>query len=249
MPSIVLTLLLLLALLAPPAWAGPLQDRIAQYPNWSTSPPVGPAHGDLAYPAWFAGHWRATTTLIDLTAPLPDVTSPGFESSRQSLNQPIEFAVRFMPNSQGNIVSDRAYNGLNIARAYLGNAAVIRVEVDPKNPNKQATLLANDRQLISIVNGRGVEGNDRDFITTEVFQQVFRGTSQPYLNSVETTTAYHREGDRIDADQMTAIYLSPKDADYFKAIGKPIALYRYRLILEPTSGSAAGPNKNAPGPA
>ncbi len=233
MPPIVLLLILLLSLLAPPAWAGPLQDRIAQYPNWTTSPPVRPAYGDLAYPAWFAGNWQATTTLIDLTAPQPNVTSPGFESNRQSLNQPIDFAVRFIPDAKGNIVSDRAYNGLNIGRAYLGESSVLRVEVDPQNPNKQATILANDRQLISIVNGRRTESTDNSFITTEVFQQIFRGTSQPYLNSVETTTSYHQDGDQIKADQITAIYLSPKDADYFKAIGKPVALYRYELILSP----------------
>jgi hypothetical protein len=231
MPPIVLLLILLLSLLAPPAWAGPLHDRIAQYPNWTTSPPVRPAQGDLAYPTWFAGNWRATTTLIDLSAPQKNVTSPGFESSRQSLNKPIEFAVRFVPNTKGDIVSDRAYNGLNIARAYLGDSSILRVEVDPNNPNKQATILANDRQLISIVNGRAIESNPDEFITTEVFQQIFRGTSQPYLNSVETTTSYHRVGEKIKADQITAIYLSPKDADYFKAIGKPVALYRYDLTL------------------
>jgi hypothetical protein len=233
MPPIVLLLLLLLSLLAPPAWAGPLQDRIAQYPNWTTSPPVRSANKrDLAYPTWFAGDWQATTTLIDLTAPQPNVTSPGFESSRQSLNQPIDFAVRFVLDAKGDIVSDRAYNGLNIARAYLGESSIIRVEVDPTNPNKQATLLANDRQLISIVNGRAIESTPDEFITTEVFQQIFRGTSQPYLNSVETTTSYHQDGDQIKADQITAIYLSPKDADYFKAIGKPVALYRYTLTLK-----------------
>jgi hypothetical protein len=242
MPSIVLILLLLLSLLAPPAWAGPLQDRIAQYPHWTTSPPVRPASGDLAYPAWFAGDWQATTTLIDLAAPQPNVTSPGFESSRQSLNQPIDFAVRFVSDRKGDIVSDRAYNGLNIARAYLGESSIIRVEVDPENPNKQATTLANDRQLISIVNGRAVESTTDEFITTEVFQQIFRGTSQPYLNSVETTTSYHQDGEQIKADQITAIYLSPKDVDYFKAIGKPVALYRYALTLN------RGSNKPQPGP-
>lgn len=237
MPPIVILLLLILSLLAPPAWAGPIQDRIAQYPNWTTSPPVRPASGDLAYPAWFAGDWQATTMLVDLAAPQANVTSPGFESSRQTLNQPIDFAVRFIANSQGDIVSDRAYNGLNIARAYLGDSSIIRVEVDPKNPNKQATILANDRQLISIVNGRAVESTSDTFITTEVFQQIFRGTSQPYLNSVETTTSYHQNGEQIQADQITAIYLSPKDVDYFKAIGKPVSLYRYALTLK------RGPNK------
>ena len=35
------------------------------------------------------------------------------------------------------------------------------------------------------------------------------------------------------ADQITAIYLSPQDPDYFKAKDKPVALYRYQLAFSP----------------
>ena len=68
------------------------------------------------------------------------------------------------------------------------------------------------------------------------------GFENIYLNEVETTTAYRvveggENGDsaskRIEADQVTAIYLSPKDPDYFAAGGHPVALYRYRLELLP----------------
>ena len=38
---------------------------------------------------------------------------------------------------------------------------------------------------------------------------------------------------KVEADQVTAIYLSPKDPDYFTAGGHPVALYRYRLELLP----------------
>ncbi|MEW5859950.1 MAG: DUF6816 family protein, partial [Cyanobacteriota bacterium] len=46
-------------------------------------------------------------------------------------------------------------------------------------------------------------------------------------------TAYHQLHSSIEADQVTAIYLSPQDPDYFKAIDRPVALYRYRLQLLP----------------
>jgi hypothetical protein len=36
---------------------------------------------------------------------------------------------------------------------------------------------------------------------------------------------------QIEAEQITAIYLSPQDPDYFKAAGHPVALYRYHLQL------------------
>lgn len=221
------------------AAASPLSDRLAQFPDWH-KPPVQAAKGDLGYPDWFAGDWQVTTTLVDLAAPIaPDVVTPGFESNRAYLNQPVPFAVRFVQRGR-QLVSDRAYNGLNLAKAYLGDRAVLAVKVDPSNPNRQITLLRNDRealrepyrQLVSTVTGRATESPSLDtFLTSEVFQQEFRGTPQLYFNTVETTTAYqHFAGNpEIKADQVTAVYLSPQDPDYFKAGDRPVALYRYHL--------------------
>lgn len=231
-----------------PALAGPLRDRLDQYPHWTGPPPTQKADGDLAYPAWFEGDWQATCQLTALTAPLaPEINSPGFEGNRTLLGKPVSFDVRFVARRDRRralapalaapvqMVSDRAYNGLNIARAYLGPELVSTVDVDTKNPNRQITTLRDRRQLISVIPARATEQpSDSDFITTEIFQQVFRGQGNPYLNQVETTTAYHYQPDQdppILADQITAIYLSPQDEDYFKAGDRPIALYKYRLEL------------------
>ncbi len=252
---IIVPLFLLIAPIAPAlassTTTSPLADRIASFPQWTSLPPTQKATGDLAYPNWFAGTWQATTRLIDLAAPLaPDLTTPGFEANRDSLNQPMTFRVRFVPRLpprsatpkgfgaslklQSEIVSDRAFNGLNIARAYLGDNAVTQVSVSPDNPNQQIIVLANDHQLLSRVNGRARETPTADrFLASEVCQQVFRGIAQPYLNRVETTTDYQHQPDgSILADQFTAIYLSPQDPDYFKAGDRPIALYHYRLDLQ-----------------
>lgn len=70
-------------------------------------------------------------------------------------------------------------------------------------------------------------------MTAERFQQIFRGTAVPYLNEVETTTDYWNLGDRIEANQVTAVYLSPQDPDFLAALGQPVALYRYQLQLVP----------------
>ncbi len=142
------------------------------------------------------------------------------------------------------IIADRAYNGLNLARAVLGNNAVKAVKVDPDSPNRQITFLQSrcaeeiicDRQLISIVKNRATENaTDGRFIATEVFKQLFKGGSRPYINSVESTTAYRPLSTSspaepaIEANQVTAVYLSSQDSDYFKAANKPVALYKYRL--------------------
>lgn len=236
--------------------AGLLADRLASFPKWDDKPVVQPAEGDLEYPAWLAGTWTMTSTLVELAAPLaPDIVTPGFDSNQQYLNQAIVCKVRFVPSStlstnrgflsllplkgliKDPVVSDRAFNGFNLAQAYLGDS-VLAVTVDPRSPNRQMTLLEGGRQLISVVTARAIETPDPDqFLTTELFQQVFRGVPNPYLNQVETTTAYqHRtvqdapiEAPTITADQVTAIYLSPQDPQYFKAGDRPAALYRYRL--------------------
>lgn len=244
------TLLVLVWLLCSgSAIASPLTERLSAFPDWSTKPPVQPSEGDLVYPAWMDGPWRMTSTLLEMQAPLaPDVITPGYEGNRQFLNVPIEADIRFqkarvaqgkflnrpLRNTEG-VVSDRAFNGLSLAQAYLGEDGVKTVKVDPDNPNRQITLLKDNQQLVSTVTGRAVEQpNSKTFITTEVFQQFFRGGRPTvYLNEVENTTAYHYQKDHVVADQVTAIYLSPQDPDYFKAIDQPVALYRYGLELYP----------------
>ncbi|MEH1965015.1 DUF6816 family protein [Nostoc sp.] len=235
------------------ALAGELSERLANFPQWEKLTSVQPASGDLVYPGWMAGSWQVTSTLVDLAAPLaPEIVTPGFEGNRQQLNQPVSFLVRFVkeqPHIPGlkifpqidykspNLVADRAFNSLNLARAYLGNEAVLLVKVDPDSPNRQITFLRSSRQLVSIVTARATETTSNGkFITTELFQQLFKGGSRPYLNSVESTTAYHKlptSNPAIEADQVTAVYLSPQDPDYFKAGSRPVALYRYRLEFVP----------------
>ncbi|MBE9030567.1 hypothetical protein IQ266_12585 [filamentous cyanobacterium LEGE 11480] len=226
-----------------------LSDRLASYPDWQRKPTTQVSKGDLVYPDWMAGNWTLETTLVDMVAPLaPKIQTPGFESNREFLNQPIAFPIRFVSaqlpiaksivptTATTGIVSDRAFNGLSIAKAYLGADMIQAVKVDPENPNRQLTILKGNRQLESTISDRAVEQREDRFITSEVFQQVFRGREQPYLNQVETTTAYSHLSDTnkpIVADQVTAIYLSPNDPDYFKAGETPVALYRYKLEFFP----------------
>ena len=268
--------------------AGELNQRLKNFPEWEKLTDLKPAVGDLIYPEWMKGEWEVKSTLIDLVAPLaPDIVTPGFESNRQYLNQPVDFKVRFVEDltpsldllrrggknqtqtpislirkeeenktplsltrrgAGGEVIADRAYNGLNLARAILGEKTVKAVKVDPDSPNRQITLLRSecteriicDRQLVSIVKNRATESTtDGRFIATEVFQQIFKGGTRPYINSVESTTAYRQlsasspSNPAIEGNQVTAVYLSSQDPNYFKAINKPVALYKYRLEFFP----------------
>lgn len=187
------------------------------------------------YPDWFAGDWMVTTTLVDMVAPLaPEVVTPGFEGNRRFLNQPIAFRVRFIEtkppglqsfiqpllqplfeNKPAEVVSDRAYNGTNLAKAYLGDRAVLAVKVDPSNPNRQVTLFSDNRQLASTVTARATEAPTPDqFVTTEIFQQEFLGAPQIYFNEVENTTAYmHKRGSSESLNgQLSRTPINPLDA-------------------------------------
>ncbi len=267
-----------------PAQAETLVDRLAAYPHWQSKPTLNPNFEEVAYPAWMAGTWVCESTLVDMVAPLaPKVTTPGFEGNRKYLNEPVSFEVRFGPTKtkpmvrwgfptginfsrsaqdakNQKIVVDRAFNGLSIASAYLGEGAVRSVVINPNLPNEQLTTLKDGLELLSITTGHQSEMPETDrFLTSEFFQQIFRGTETPFLNQVETTTEYkyssvkdslnldskpdvtdlistsseRNEIPKIVADQYTAIYLSPQDPNYFEAIGVPVALYRYRLELTP----------------
>ena len=234
--------------------AGQLVERLASFPNWESKLSVQVAKGDLVYPDWMTGTWNVTSTLVEMVAPLaPDVVTPGFESNRRYLEQPVTFTVRFVKQvsvpsfklipqlggGQAVVVADRGFNGLNLVRAYLGDkGAVLSVKVDPDSPNRQITLLRGERQLVSIVTGRATETpQEGKFITIEVFQQLFRSpSSPPYFNQVESTTAYQHlstTSPSVEAEQITAVYLSPQDSDFFAAGSRPVALYRYRLEFFP----------------
>jgi hypothetical protein len=257
-----------------PAQAETLADRLASYPDWHSKPALNPNFEEVAYPAWMEGNWICTSTLVDMVAPLaPTVTTPGFEGNRKYLNEPVSFEVRFgatktkpmarwgfptginfSRSAQDKIVVDRAFNGLSIATAYLGEGAVRSVVINPNLPNEQLTTLKDGLQLLSVTTGHQSETPESNlFLTSEFFQQIFRGTESPFLNQVETTTKYQylptqntssqntslsdnserNEISTIVADQYTAIYLSPQDPNYFEAIEVPVALYRYRLELKP----------------
>ena len=251
---------------AAPVAAGALADRLDRFPAWTSPPPTQPVQGrDLVYPDWFEGTWQVTSTLVEQQAPLaPEVVTPGFDRNQDSLNQTVTFPVRFLSQTPApsrldrflllpsrpapQVVADRAFNGLQIAQAYLGEGGVLSVKVNPKDPNEQLTKLQNHVQVLSVVTDRAQETpNANQFIATEVCQQIFRGLPGPFLNRVETTTAYtltqrsDSQPDRasdlttahLSAEQFTAIYLSPQDPDYFKAGDRPVALYHYHLDLDP----------------
>ncbi len=227
-----------------PVWAGTVEQRLATFPRWS-APTNLLTNGELIYPAWFAGEWQVTSTLKEQIAPLaPQIVTPGFDRNQTNIDQPYQFRVRFgsetttvakgisiSNDSAPKLVADRSFNGQQIAEAYLGKKAVESIEVIKDPQLKQITKLASGTQLTSVMTGYQSERGSQRFMATELNQQIFQGKTI-YLNTVETTTSYQLlAAGEIMARQVTAIYLSPQDPDYFRALQQPVAMYRYDLKL------------------
>ena len=231
-----LVFVMFLSLMVLPAQAESLSDRLNAYPNWHRKPELNPNFEEVAYPAWISGTWACESTLIDMVAPVPKVITPGFEGNRKYLNEPVRFDVRFgatktkatrkfgiptimnfSSSAQEKVVVDRVFNALSIARAYLGDDAVESVKINPNSPNEQLTTLKDGLQLLSVTTGHHANPNANPNVKIDPVE----------IDRNEIAT--------IIADQYTAIYLSPKDPNYFDAIGTPVALYRYQLKLTPAT--------------
>lgn len=232
-----------------PVNAQSLETRIQEYPHWNYQLSLAKPEKELIFPSWFEGEWNVTSTLREQIAPLaPKFKTPGFDENQIYLNKEINFNVKFIPTiltpknnnfipnlspKETIIIPDRIFNGLSIALAYLGEGNVQNVMINSNNPNEQITKFREENELISTVIGRGQETpSANDFITSEITRQFFRRGNSVYLNLVETTTQYHFINEKtIEGKQVTAIYLSPKDPDYFIAFNRPVALYYYTLTL------------------
>jgi hypothetical protein len=181
---------------AAPAQAldGPLEQRLQAWPTWSLPAPLPRPRrgGDLLYPAWFDGQWRATSH--DPTGQGPD----------------LHYSVRFHTTARGAVVGERAFNANAIGRALLGEQ-LITVRDDPHNPNRQLAELAGDQRLESTVVGRLSAQPEADlFLADEVALQVLHGPGDPRVSRVETLSRYRLMGpDRIEAQQWQARYASP----------------------------------------
>ncbi len=233
----------------PLALAENLENRLNSYPNWNHQLSLPKPEQDLVYPQWFEGKWQVTNILKEQIAPFsPQFETPGFSANAQYLDQEVIFPVQFISRSlvsQNNrfvpskvdrtkiIIADRQFNGSAIALAYLGEKNVKNVTINQNNSTEQITKFGEDNELISTIIGRRQENiSEKEFITSEMTRQFFRRVGNIYLNLVETTTKYKLvDPNYIQAEQVTAVYLSPQDPDYFIAFDKPVALYSYKLNL------------------
>jgi hypothetical protein len=230
-----------------PAQARTLAERLAAFPTWPAAQQLQTT-GELTYPQWLAGEWVVTSTLVDRIAPLaPQIVPPSFQRSQSELNRPTTFRVRFgstttnvsagisvnQKSPPSKILIDRVFNIEQIANTYLGANAIQKIRSFQTPEVVQVTELRDGTILTAKVTGYRSETPDPNhFIATEIQQQLITG-QRSTANTIETLTSYHRlDSQNIQANQITATYLSPQDPHYFQAAGQPVILYRYQLTLK-----------------
>jgi hypothetical protein len=195
----------------------------------------------------------------DRIAPLaPKIVPPSFQRSQSKLDRPTTFRVRFgstttnvaagisvnQKSPPSKILIDRVFNIEQIANTYLGANAIQKIRSFQTPEVVQVTELRDGTILTAKVTGyrsetpfdrRKAAPNPDRFIATEIQQQLIAG-QRSTANTIETLTSYHRlDPQNIQADQITATYLSPQDPNYFQAAGQPVILYRYQLTLKSTN--------------
>lgn len=197
-----------------------LPARAGNWPDWRLPPPLTNAgRGDLLYPRWFAGQWL--------------LHSDGSTAT-----------VRFEQRGDGAVVGDRAFNAASIGRALLGDA-LLGVENDPANPNRQLARLRGEQLLESTVVARRSETAAGSFWTDELALQVVHSpTGAPRVSRVETLSRYQRDpAGGINGEQWQATYPSPADG----LAATPVRTAHWQLTLE--SDRAPGSGALRPEPA
>ena len=206
---------------------GRLEQRRLQWPDWRLPAPLPRAsQRDLAWPAWFAGDWQVRSAVQ------PD----GRTGAEPPGAGDLIWTVRFRADGRGGAVADRAFNARSVGQALLGDA-LLAVQDDPANPNRQLSRLSGDRLLESTVLARAGErpstgpAAPETFLSDELSLQVLhRASLEPRVSQVETLGRWQRRADGgIDGEQWQASYPSPAAG----LLAIPVASDHLRLRLEP----------------
>jgi hypothetical protein len=208
--------ILLLSCFPQQSWASAslLEQRSLLWPNWQLPARLKSAgNQDLIYPEWFAGHWWVSSDN-------PDSADPRLQHE----------AIFYMNN--GAAIGDRSFNANAVGKALMG-AALLGVDNDPTNPNRQLARLRGEQLLESTVISRRQEIGDSFFWADELSLQVVHiPQTPPRISRVETLSHYWLLADgSIAGEQWQATYPSPTEG-----LGAtPLRTGHWLLRLEPAA--------------
>ena len=134
------------------------ERRLDDWPEWRLPRPFSriALTKDIVYPTWFNGSWIVQSSDMK-------------DFDRKSL----EYQVKFTLNSSNEVVGERSFNALSVGKATLGNK-LLRVQDDPKSPNRQLAIFDEQIFLETKVIGRNQYlENESLFFIDELALQIF----------------------------------------------------------------------------
>jgi hypothetical protein len=181
---------------------GLLESRVLG--NVLSPPPYQLEGSDIYYPDYFQGVWNVVSTTKDVQAPCGILLFGGnntFSRAQEEINTCLSYKARFVPSSSSSnlgIIADREYNVVEIAKAAMGETAVLDVPVS--TPNKVSVILAPSganqilkADLITLAR-RSEMVNDDEFHCSEVVRQVVGSVNPTNNNNTNNNNNDNREG-------------------------------------------------------
>lgn len=106
---------------------------------------------NLFYPAWLAGEWQVTQTLVEATTPLGlkyiggpnasiEIATESFQEQRRQINVPVTFRLRYVPSRFG-VVEDRVFNTQQRLDGFAGRRVVSSVDYNDVAASNRAAVL------------------------------------------------------------------------------------------------------------
>lgn len=250
---------------------GMLESRVLE--NVLSPPPYGLDGNDIYYPSYFNGVWNVDSVTTDILAPCGVPLFGGNNTYTRALNEvntSLRYKARFVASPSeisSNIngddktcIADREYNVVEIAKAAMGENAVLNVPLS--TPNKVSVLLTPNgaQQILKAdlltLNRRSEYINNCEFHCSEVVRQIIapaksNGVSTPpmsppsrstLLKEIETTSLYTAVRDdagnvsEIRCRQRSATFILPSQSDpmmyrmWEATRGRPIDVRFYNVV-------------------
>ncbi len=185
-----------------------IKRRLSDWPEWRLPGPFKhiALEKDIVYPSWFNGTWIVKST---------DLKNNEKESLR--------YEAKFKLNSLNEVIGDRAFNALSVGKAVLGDQ-LLRVQDDPKSPNRQVATFDKQIFLESKVIGRHQFFEDESsFFVDELVLQIFHNFDISRIKRVETLSKFQLCNDSISdfeklsqqiicGEQWQAVYPGPGES-------------------------------------
>lgn len=210
---------------------GLLESRVLE--DVMSPPTYGMEGNDIFYPSYFNGVWNVLSTTKNVRAPCGVLLFGGnntYARAQKEVDTSLNYKCRFVPSTSG-IIADREYNVVEIAKAAMGENAVMDVPLS--SPNKVSVILtpngANQilRADLLTLARRSEDINSCEFHCSEVVRQVIgpvkQGGSSPprstLLKEIETASLYTAIMDdngvvnEIRCRQKSSTFLLPSQQD------------------------------------